>query len=155
LNPTIATLDLETRSHDRIFVGQRTAQGKAMTLELSQQSEGFRRFLAHLLALYQIPSKPTLIFEEAEKGIYPGALAALADHFKSVAEQGMSQVIITTHSPQLLDHFPVDAIRVVEMEDYQTKVGPLAPEQVEAVRQNLLCAGELLTADPARTAEQV
>lgn len=155
LNPTIVSLELDTQMRNTIYVGQRTTQGKALTLQLSQQSEGFRRFLAHLLALYQIPGKPTLIFEEAEKGIYPGALAALAEHFKSVAGGGTSQVIVTTHSPQLLDYFPVDSVRVVDMDDYHTKVGRLAPEQVEAVRQHLLSAGELLTADPARVAETV
>jgi mRNA-degrading endonuclease toxin of MazEF toxin-antitoxin module len=49
-----------------------------------------------------------------------------------------------------LDHFPVEAIRVVEMPEYETRVGRVSPEQLEAVRASLLTTGELLTADPAR-----
>jgi hypothetical protein len=152
LNPNVVSLEVDPRNIERIYVGHRTASGKVLTLELSQQSEGFRRFLAHLIALYQIPAKGVLFFEEAEKGLYPGALATLANRFKIAAQKGTSQVILTTHSPQLLDHFDADSIRVVEMEDYQTKVGLLAPEQKEALKEKLLMPGELLTVDPARVA---
>ena len=43
-----------------------------MPLDLTEESDGFRRFYAHLLALYQTPPKQTLVFEEPENGIYPG-----------------------------------------------------------------------------------
>jgi len=126
---------------------------KILTLELPQESDGFRRFLMHLLAVSQKPSKQTLVFEEPENGIYPGALSLLADEFKAAPDSHRGQVLLTTHSPALLDHFSDDQIRVVELVDLETKIGPLAEEQREALREDLLHAGELLTVDPARRSE--
>jgi|SRR5665213_1956982 len=150
LNSTVRTLELDTRSRNRILVGHAVEKKLAIYLELDQQSEGFRRFLAHMLALYQIPRPATVVFEEVEKGIYPRALATLADYFTQAVQSNRFQIILTTHSPQLLDHFPVEALRVVEMPEYETRVGPVSSEQLEAVRASLLTTGELLTADPAR-----
>ena len=129
----------------RIDVGER-----ALLLDLEQESEGFRRFLAHLIALYQTPPKQTLIFEEPEKGIHPGALSALAEQFQACHDAGRGQVILTSHSPELLNHFSPEQLRVVEIENYMTKIGPVAPEQMDALREHLLQPGELLTVDPAR-----
>ena len=84
INPSIQSIEADPVQKNRILVGHQFGQGPTMVLDLSQQSEGLRRFLAHLLALYQSPSKPTMIFEEPEKGIFPGALGALADYFKAV-----------------------------------------------------------------------
>jgi energy-coupling factor transporter ATP-binding protein EcfA2 len=127
-------------------------KGSTFPVHLAQESEGFRRFFAHLLALYQIPSKQTLVFEEPENGIYPGALAALADEFEACPRQDRGQVILTTHSPQLLDRFRPESIRVFEMVDRQTKVGPLVSDQLESLREHLLGPGDLLTAVPAMRA---
>jgi predicted ATPase len=137
---------------NQVFVGH-TYGNRVLTFDLAQESEGFRRFLAHLLACYQTPSKQTLIFEEPEKGIHPGALAALADEFKACPDAGYGQVILTTHSPELLNHFSADALRVVEIQDASTRIGPVAEEQVDALKEQLLRPGELLTVDPARLAD--
>ncbi len=93
---------------------------KTLPLELQLESDGFRRFYAHLLALYQMPPKQTLVFEEPENGIYPGALELLADEFKAAPDDNRGQVLLTTHSPTLLDHFSAAQIRVVELENLET-----------------------------------
>ncbi len=99
---------------------------------------------------YQRPPKQTSIFEHPEDRIHPGALSLLAEEFKAAPAHGHGQVILTTHSPQFLDHFDVEQIRVVELADLQTRIGPVSAEQEEAVRDKLLEPGELLTVDPAR-----
>ncbi len=151
LDPSIRAVDLQMPSSDRITVSHDVG-GKALILDLTQESEGIRRFLAHLIALYQTPAKQTLLFEEPEKGIHPGALAVLADQFKTCPQAGRGQVILTTHSPELLDHFEPETLRVVDIENYQTRIGPVEKEQVEAIREQLLRPGELLTVDTARLA---
>jgi predicted ATPase len=151
LNPSVKSLDLQLPGGTSIVVGHE-AGSRVLPFDLAQESEGFRRFLAHLIALYQNPPKQTLIFEEPEKGIHPGALAALADQFKACPEAGRGQVILTTHSPELLDHFDPEQLRVVTMHDHKTAIGPVDPEQLEALREHLLRPGELLTVDPARLA---
>jgi hypothetical protein len=149
LNPSVASVELAMPGRDKIVVGHEVG-GKVLVLDLDQESEGLRRFLAYLLALYQNPPKQTLILEDPEKGLHPGALAVLAEQIKACPLEGRGQVLLTTHSPDLLDHFPPDVLRVVELHDYQTRIGPVAPEQKEAVREQLLHTGELLTVDLAR-----
>jgi predicted ATPase len=149
LDSSVQGVDLRRPDRSAIQVTRRVGDGQ-QTWGLSQEGEGFRRFLAHLLAIYQTPPKQTLIFEEPEKGIHPGALAALAEEFKSCADMGRSQVFLTTHSPELLNHFDPDQIRVAQLQDHQTQIGPVVEDQMESLKQQFLLPGELLTVDPAR-----
>jgi predicted ATPase len=153
VNPSIASVELDSlNSPQRAVVGHKAA-GRIFELSLQQESDGFRRFYAHLLALYQSPPKLTLIFEEPENAIYPGALSLLADEFKAAPNENRGQVIITTHNPTLLDSFDVDNVRVVEMRDGKTLVGPVSKEQTAAVKDHLLTTGELLKIDQPRIDE--
>jgi hypothetical protein len=153
INQTVVSVELDSvQNPQNALVGHRFGE-KTLTLPLGQESDGFRRFYAHLLALYQLPPKQTLVFEEPENGIYPGALSLLSDEFRAAPDAGRGQVLLTTHSPALLDCFSENQIRVVDLVDLETRIGPLADEQKEAIREELLHTGELLTADPARRQE--
>ena len=150
INPTVASVEIDSvQNPQTAIVGHRLGD-KILPLGLHQESDGFRRFYAHLLALYQTPPKQTLVFEEPENGIYPGALSLLAEEFNAAPEAGRGQVLLTTHSPSLLDHFSADQIRVVELVDLETHVGILEEKQRQSLAEELLHAGELLTVDPAR-----
>ncbi|MCX7047931.1 MAG: AAA family ATPase [Candidatus Sumerlaeota bacterium] len=138
---------------ERISVAHK-AGNMIIDLDLANESDGLRRFYAHLLALYQTPSKMALIFEEPENAIYPAALQILANEFKMAAQEGRGQVILTTHNPNLLDYFDADFIRLVETKGLATKIGPLDPAQIEALKAQDLYPGELLTVDPARMAQE-
>jgi predicted ATPase len=153
INETVVGVELDSHQNPQNAIVAHRLGDKALTLDLRQESDGFRRFYAHLLALYQMPPKQTSVFEEPENGIYPGALELLADEFKAAPDADRGQVLLTTHSPALLDHFPVEQIRVVELVDLETRIGPLAKDQKEAIQEELLHAGELLTVDPARRSE--
>jgi len=152
VNPTIASVELDNlQSPKSVVVAHRFHEGaKLEQLRLAQESAGVRRFYAHLLALYQKPPKQTLMFEHPEDGIHPGAMSLLAEEFKDAAEDGRGQVLLTTHNPMLLDHFSAEQIRVVELKNAETIIGSIEEAQQEAIRQDLLDAGELLTTDPAR-----
>jgi len=150
VNPSISSVELnDIQNPSKVVVGHRF-DGKTLALDLTQESNGFRRFYAHLLAIYQLPPKQTLLFEHPEDGIHPGALSLLAEEFKAAPEQGHGQVIMTTHSPKLLDHFDVKQIRLVELAGWETRIGFISDEQLEAIREKLLEPGELFTVDPAR-----
>ena len=149
LNRSVQGVDIRLPEKNAVTVSHLFGN-QLLVLDLAQESEGFRRYLAHLLALYQSPPKQTLIFEEPEKGIHPGALAALAEDFKLCASKRGGQIILTTHSPELLNNFGAESIRVTEMVSSQTQIGPLAPDQFESLKEHLLDSGELLTVDPAR-----
>lgn len=69
-------------------------------------SEGMLRILG-LLALGSMKEDTTLIgFEEPENGIHPRRLRLVAELLKSRASLAESQLIVTTHSPLLLNEMP-------------------------------------------------
>ncbi|HUQ71859.1 MAG TPA: AAA family ATPase [Planctomycetaceae bacterium] len=151
LNRSIRSVDLESLQELKGAVVGHTIGDRVMPLRLEEESDGFRRFFAHMLALYQQPPRQTLLFEEPENGIYPGALQLLADEFQAAPDAGRGQVILTTHSPRLLDNFEAEQIRVVELNDnLETVIGELASDQRDAILNQLLSPGELLDVDPAR-----
>jgi predicted ATPase len=153
IHPAIESVELDSLTNpQRAIIGHKAGKS-VFALSLDQESDGLRRFYAHLLALYQTPSKLTLIFEEPENAIFPGALSLLADEFKAAARENRGQVILTTHNPTLLDSFEVDHVRAVDMKDGETRVGPVATDQSQAVKDHLLTTGELLTVDRPRLDE--
>jgi predicted ATPase len=155
VNPSIESIELDSLTNPQRAVIGHKAGNRVFPLFLEQESDGLRRFYAHLLALYQSPPKLTLVFEEPENAIFPGALSLLAEEFKAAAQENRGQVILTTHSPILLDSIDVDSLRVVEMRDGATIVGRVSKEQRQAVRDRLLTTGELLMVDRARLDDEV
>lgn len=137
----------------QVVVEHEVGGGMSVLNAVADESEGFRRYLAHMLALYQTPPKQTMLFEHPEGGIHPGTLHALASEFRRHVAEGRGQVILTTHSPQFLDQFDAENVRAVVMEDGRTRIGKVAEDQFEAVRTSLMSAGDLLTIDPARLDE--
>jgi predicted ATPase len=110
--------------------------------ELSQESDGTLRMLGLLTALYQHPSRSLLGIEEPELTIHPGALGVLCDVLRESSTR--SQILITTHSPDLIYHFPADSLRVVEKIKGATVVGPVSEHQRRAIEENLFSPGELM-----------
>jgi len=154
LNPAITAVDIASPNRDDLRLAYRGKNGVVLS-NTRLESEGFRRFFATLLALYQSPHKPLAIFEHPEHAIHPGALETLANEFKRHVKRNRGQVILTTHNPQFLDYFEPEQIRVVTSAHHETKIGPLASDQLAAIRDNLLNPGELLTVDPARLEGQL
>ncbi|HEV3204622.1 MAG TPA: AAA family ATPase [Gemmataceae bacterium] len=149
LKSSLKNIDIQLPNKQRVVVTHEVG-ARQLVLDLSQESEGFRRLMACLLALYQTPPKQTLIFDEPEKGIYPAGLAILADEIKGYANKRWGQILLTTHSPEFLDHFAPDQIRVVEMHDFHSSIGPISSEQLDALQEHYLEPKELLTVDEAR-----
>ena len=120
VNRAVRSLTLNAPTPDRLDVGHQL-NGRLLSFDVRQESESFRRYLAHLLARYQNPSKQTLLFEHPESGLHPGAFEALAYEFIACPRDGRGQVILTTHSPQFLDCFLPETIRVVDLENLETR----------------------------------
>ena len=77
-------------------------------ISVENASDGTLRLLAYhtLLNLPELP--PLIAIEEPERSLHPGALTDIADVLEKLAER--TQVIITTHSSQLLDSFSSDSL---------------------------------------------
>jgi predicted ATPase len=78
-------------------------EGCSDPLFLDEMSDGTVRMLCWAVILNS-PKLPSLIvIEEPELGIHPAWMPILAEWIKRAAQK--TQVIVTTHSPDLLDHF--------------------------------------------------
>lgn len=77
-------------------------------------STGTLRLLA-LLALLRHPSPPPLIVvEEIENGLDPRSIHLLVEEIRNAVLDGTTQVILTTHSPYLLDLLTLEHLVLVE-----------------------------------------
>lgn len=77
-------------------------------------STGTLRLLA-LLALLRHPKPPPLIVvEEIENGLDPRSIHLLVEEIRNAVLNGVTQVILATHSPYLLDLLTLDHLVVVE-----------------------------------------
>jgi hypothetical protein len=82
--------------------------------------------------------------EEPETALHPGAFAALREALRRAAKQ--KQVLISSHSPELLDdaELPVDALLAVVSQSGETRVAPVDSASRRMLEERLFTAGELL-----------
>ncbi len=108
-----------------------------------RQSDGTLRVAGLLTALLQKPTIPVVGIEEPELTVHPGALPMVYDYLVQASE--VSQVILTTHSPIILDVADIarDRIFVVERTGGQTVVRRVSDQQLAPVREKLLSLGDL------------
>lgn len=116
----------------------------AIKLSAADMSDGTLRALGVLAAAYQQPLPAMMAIEEPEATIHAGAMGVLLDVLQHAATR--TQLVVTTHSPELLDSKSIDDhhLRVVTWEDGQSHVAALAESSREALRQHLMGGGELL-----------
>lgn len=121
--------------------------GAPLGLYPSNMSDGTLRMLGLLLAVYQPATPSVLLIEEPEATIHPAAAEVVMSVLLDAAKR--SQVIVTTHSPDVLDYksLPDSAIRVVTKDWSGTTIAPVALSSRTAIQQRLYSAGELLRAD--------
>ena len=115
----------------------------------ANMSDGTLRSLGVLVSLFQSsngdsPPVPLVGIEEPEVALHPAAARVLLDSILDASDR--SQVIVTSHSPDLLDHkdLPIESILAVVAEEGETKIAHLDEAGRAALREHLYTAGELL-----------
>jgi predicted ATPase len=83
-------------------------------------SEGTRRLIAIFALLERDPPPSLLCIEEIENGLDPWTVVQVLNRLRSGADRGI-QVIVTSHSPWLLDHVPLHAIVEVRRAEGETR----------------------------------
>jgi predicted ATPase len=123
---------------------QEWGEGKKLTFDAFNMSDGTLRSVGLIMAVFQKPSPSVLVIEEPEATIHPGALGAVLDLIRRAAKT--MQVVVTTHSPELLDaKWITDAnLRIVVWQEGASHVLPPSQATREAMRRHLMGAGELL-----------
>ena len=114
----------------------------------SNMSDGTLRAFGVLVALFQdagAGAVPRLVgIEEPEVALYPAAFGALIDSLRDGADR--AQVLVTSHSPDLLDDKEIsdDSIFAVVAKRGETRIGPVDEAARSTLRDQLYTAGELL-----------
>jgi predicted ATPase len=116
--------------------------GRHKWFDTAQESDGTLRFAGIVSALLQQPHLPVIGIEEPELTIHAGAIPLLFDLLQETRKR--SQVVITTHSPELLDLLSADDVRIVERIGGISTVTSMDDEQRGAVKQGLLTLGEMV-----------
>jgi predicted ATPase len=118
----------------------------------ANMSDGTLRALGVLVALFQSangaqPRVPLVGIEEPEVALHPAAAGVLLDSLRDASQH--TQVLVTSHSPDLLDDEALDAesILAVISEQGVTQIAPLSAVTRSVLRDRLYTAGELLRLD--------
>ncbi len=113
-------------------------------------SDGTLRALGILVALFQTRAEPRIQLvgiEEPEVALHPAASGVLRDALREAAQY--AQVIVTSHSPELLDAPSIDSDEILSVvaEQGHSLIAPVDKETRSALKERLYTVGELLKAN--------
>ncbi len=141
--PGISAEDpIEVRQVGSYLVVRLRHSNDAGIFDLALESDGTLRVLGLLTAIYQTPFLPFIGLEELELMVHPGAMSALCDIVEEAATR--TQIILTTHSPDLISQFDANSLRIVELVNGATEIGPVNEAGREAINKQLFSGGDLL-----------
>ena len=114
-------------------------------------SDGTLLVLGALVAAAQTSGREEQVslicIEEPENSLHPAAAGALMDGLREAAEH--TQIIITSHSPDLVDqvHLDTEALLAVAYQGGSTRIAPIDKASLSVIREHLYSPGELLRMD--------
>lgn len=113
-------------------------------------SDGTLRALSILVALFQPGIRdgvPLVGVEEPEVALHPAAAGVLLDAFRAATRQ--TQVVLTSHSPDLLEDSRLQAEEIIAVDSQAgtTRMGRVDEASRNAIAEQLYTPGELLRAN--------
>ncbi len=131
--PFVEAVDAEKSLGRSVIFAVKERYFKHIQLPPALISDGTASIVAIVLALY-FEGNALNVFEAPERSIHPGMGLKLVETFKDASET--SQIIVTTHSPELLRHVEIENIFTVARNDKgESKI--IKPEKLEEVKQFL------------------
>jgi predicted ATPase len=121
ISPHVETMRPKSLRTGKEFVEfVESAMGRGV--ESWESSDGTLRALAILLALETHHGNSTILIEEPEQNLHPWAVRSIIDHIRQVIEERSIQVIITTHSQQVLERvYPEEVLVATRTKSEGTK----------------------------------
>lgn len=123
--------------------------GGGPLVRAEQASDGVLLVLAYLTLLH-LPQPPRVILvEEPENGVHPRRLRDLLEILRElVGEQSRSQVIMTTHSPYVVDLFRPEEVSLCQRQpDGSVSVHRLSESRAVREQLSVFELGEIWTAE--------
>ena len=124
-------------------------QESGQLVPASQASDGTLLVLAYLSILY-LPQPPRLLLiEEPENGIHPKRLRDILEILRSlVHEQSHTQVVLTTHSPYVLDLFkPEEVTLCTKLDTGEIKTTRMSDSPAVLQQLGVFTLGEIWTSE--------
>jgi len=146
--PRLSGIHLITRDKATVLMFTQKAERNAdLMFELSRMADGTLRALGLITAAIQSPAPAVMAFDEPELYMHLGAISSVSDALHIAAQR--SQIIVATHSPELIDAKWIvpENLCIVEKIDGATRVAGLGVSARNAIRQHLMGAGELMRAN--------
>jgi predicted ATPase len=148
--PDISAVDTKAIRPETIEFRQKVAGSRHPWRFLAaNMSDGTLRTVGVLVSLFQSSngkrrSVPLIGIEEPEAALHPGALGVLLDALLDASDD--AQIVVTSHSPDLLDDQRLDAesILAVRSQDGATEITPLDDSTRATLKERLYSPGELL-----------
>ncbi|MDO8722918.1 MAG: AAA family ATPase [Syntrophales bacterium] len=110
-------------------------KGMSRSMELWELSDGMLRFLCLSTALLSPLSPPLVAIDEPEVGLHPRLLPIVADLIKTASER--TQVLVTTHNPDLLSRFDIADVAVMTRDEDTVKANWHRPSNRKSLVQML------------------
>lgn len=117
----------------------------------ASMSDGTLRALGALVAVMQLANRKEPVrlvgIEEPETALHPAAAGALMGALREAACH--TQVLITTHSADLMDQLNPDEDRLIAVQSFEgtTQLGSVDKASQDAIRRHLYTPGDLLRMD--------
>jgi predicted ATPase len=120
----------------------------ATEVPAKEMSEGTLITLSVLTILFNFYSPGTLLFDDIEAGLHPLAQRKLMQVLKEFAEKYDRQIILTTHSPYIVDELEAKDVWVMALDkDGITRTQRLSEHPNAERALEVLTTGELLSAE--------
>ncbi|MFH1927732.1 MAG: AAA family ATPase [Chloroflexota bacterium] len=151
------TTRVEAKSQGRketLVFRQEVGSERPWRFDARHMSEGTLHALGVLLAVYQPRPASLLAIEEPVSTLYPAATEILMDVLLDGTSR--SQVVITTHSPDVLDNKKISADQIIAIEsrDGVAQLTPLREGTRDVIRDGFYTVGELLRRDELQIDEE-
>jgi hypothetical protein len=142
------------RAGRRVIVFDQENDGdRICEFDASMMSDGTLRSLGILLALRQSPRPSIVLLDEIEDSLHPYAHGVILDAIEAASEE--FPVVVSTHSPEILDHPTAksERVRVIQWDEGRSCIYQLR----DTVREDLrppLTVGRLLRANALWTDDE-
>jgi predicted ATPase len=124
-------------------------KGSSFPFQAWQLSDGTIRFICLATALLQPLPPSTIVIDEPELGLHPYALEALSALIYETSLR--TQLVISTQSPLLVDHFDAEQIVTVQRKNGASSFDRLEPEHLSGWLKEF-SLGELVRKNVVETA---
>ena len=142
--PLVQGQQKSERSQERIyrpiFMPSAGMGGAGNRFRFSQLSVGTGRVIRMVTSLL-FDRRSLMLIEQPEDSVHPGILRRLIDLIRSYS--GLSQILFTTHSPEVLDILEPEELLLITANDGATNARKLSLEEVCSAKKYLKNEGSL------------